>query len=396
MNKWEYIAIGDICEITGGNSAPQGTEPYDGGVMPFVRMRDLGRYHFTSHLDQTDDKLTEDAIKKYRMKVFEPGCILFPRSGSVFLNHRAILGTRACIVSHIGVMQNLKETVNVQFLYYFLQTFDMTRLSKKTTGVDSIAFSDVAKIKVPLPPLPEQERIVRLLNEVESLRATRKRANVRMEQFAPALFQEMFGDPVTNPKKWEVVEVRSLLKLCEYGTSQKANEEGIGLPVLRMGNVTFEGDLDLSNLKHVELSDNEAKKQLLENGDVLFNRTNSRELVGKTGMWDGRFPAYAASYFIRMRFDSEKEHPQHFTTFMNLPYMKKKLADMARGAVGQANINAQELQSIEMPVPPLALQREFAARVEEARGVQSAQGKSTERVEALYQSMLSRAFAGEL
>ena len=131
-------------------------------------------------------------------------------------------------------------------------------------------------------------------------------------------------------------------------------------------------------------------------GDVLFNRTNSRELVGKTGMWDGRFEAVAASYFIRVRFRTDKEHPQHFTTFMNLPFMKRRLAEMARGAVGQANINSQELKSIPVPVPPLALQKEFARCVTEIRALEAEQATSRTRLDALFQSLLHRAFNGEL
>ena len=149
-------------------------------------------------------------------------------------------------------------------------------------------------------------------------------------------------------------------------------------------------------MKYVELSEDERAKYLLQVGDVLFNRTNSRELVGKTGMWDGRFDAVAASYFIRIRFDLGREHPQHFTTLMNLPLMKRRLAEMARGAIGQANINAQELRSIEFPLPPLTLQREFAARVAEVRALQAQQARSRQRLEDLFQALLHRAFAGEL
>jgi hypothetical protein len=134
--------------------------------------------------------------------------------------------------------------------------------------------------------------------------------------------------------------------------------------------------LDLEELKTVELADGELAKQRLQVGDVLFNRTNSRELVGKTGMWDGRLEAVPASYFIRIRFRAHAEHPQHFTTFMNLPSMKRRLAEMARGAVGQANINSRELKSIEFPVPPIKLQYEFAARVSEIRSMQVEQAAS--------------------
>ena len=190
--------------------------------------------------------------------------------------------------------------------------------------------------------------------------------------------------------------VGELIEECDYGTSQKANEEGRGVPVLRMGNVATDGLLDLDNMKWVELANSELVKQRLQAGDILFNRTNSRELVGKTGMWDGRFEAVAASYFIRVRFHPTIEHPQHFTTFMNLPFMKQKLAEMARGAVGQANINSKELKSIIVPVPPMALQNVFAQRVTEIRELEASQATSRTHLDALFQSMLHRAFNGDL
>jgi type I restriction enzyme S subunit len=163
-----------------------------------------------------------------------------------------------------------------------------------------------------------------------------------------------------------------------------------------MGNVSAEGFLNLEDLKTVELEADELAKQRLKKGDVLFNRTNSRDLVGKTGMWDGRFEAVAASYFIRVRFRQMDEHPQHFTTFMNLPMMKKRLRDMARGAVGQANINAKELQAIRLPVPPISLQNQFADRVEAVRALEATQVKSRIGLGDLFQSMLHRAFSGAL
>lgn len=249
---------------------------------------------------------------------------------------------------------------------------------------------------MPLPPLVEQERIVKLLDEADELRKLRAQADLRTADLLPALFHEMFGDPDTNPFDWPVKSAGDLMDACDYGTSQKANEDGRGIPVLRMGNVTTDGDLDLEKLKTVELADGELAKQRLQAGDVLFNRTNSRELVGKTGMWDGRFEAVPASYFIRVRFRPNAEHPQHFTTFMNLPSMKRRLADMARGAVGQANINSKELKSIEFPVPPIKLQYEFAARVSDIRVMQAEQAASRRRLDNLFQSMLHRAFQGDL
>ena len=274
--------------------------------------------------------------------------------------------------------------------------FYKSKLRSTTARRRSLPNDIFLSLPVLVPPLAEQERIVKLLDEADELRKLRAHADRRTAALISALFHGMFGDPATNPKGWPIQTAGELMKSCEYGTSKKANEAGLGVPVLRMGNVTTDGQLDLEDLKTVELSDDELEKQELEAGDVLFNRTNSRELVGKTGMWDGRCKAVAASYFIRVRFGSEVEHPQHFTAFMNLPFMKKRLAEIARGAVGQANINSQELKSIKLPLPPLALQKEFAQRVAEIRALETAQATSRTRLDALFQSMLHRAFNGEL
>ncbi len=131
MKHWPIKPLVELCDVEGGNAAPQGDEHFQDGTIPFVRMKDLGRPHFSNNLTETDDKLTIASATANRMKFFEPGCILFPRSGSVALNHRAILGVRACIVSHIGVLHNLRPEITPGFLYLYLTTFDMTGLSKK-------------------------------------------------------------------------------------------------------------------------------------------------------------------------------------------------------------------------------------------------------------------------
>ncbi len=393
MSKWSFVALGEICELTGGNSAPQGSEPFDNGTLPFVRMRDLGRYHFTSNLNKTDDKLTESAVQKYRMKIFEPGCILFPRSGSVFLNHRAILGIRASIVSHIGVLHKFSDSINVRFLYYYLQTYDMTRLSKKTTGVDSIAFSDVVKIEVPLPPLPEQERIVRLLDEAESLRAARLRANERMEQFVPALFNEMFGDITKNTKTWKL---HLFGEICESRLGKMVDEKqqtGLHLkPYLRNQNVQWD-KVDITNISQMDFDEKDRVTFQLQGGDLLICEGGE---VGRTAIWRNELSeCYFQKAIHRARPNLDLAVSEYILWAMYALSQSGGFSDFISQST-IAHLTGEKLKKLPVPLPPLALQREFAARVGEARGVQAAQERSSERVEALYQSMLSRAFAGEL
>lgn len=302
-------------------------------------------------------------------------------------------------VSPMYVVVRCRETLLPQFLLYFLKSsIGLQHIAHRCVGAVRfmLRFGDLEQVEMPLPPLAEQDRIVRILDETEALRRLRAKADSCTADLIPAVFRSMFGDPQNNPFGWIVKRAGDLMEACDYGTSQKASDDGRGVPVLRMGNITSTGDLDLEDLKAVELRNGELARQRLRPGDVLFNRTNSRELVGKTGMWDGRFEAVAASYFIRIRFHPEIEHPQHFTTFMNLPIMKRRLAEMARGAVGQANINSKELQSIEIPVPPIDLQRAFASRVDEIRELQTAQAASHGRLDDLFQSVLHDAFQGKL
>ena len=249
--------------------------------------------------------------------------------------------------------------------------------------------STLKKVCIPLPPLDEQRRIVNILNRAVRIETLRTRAAERLREFVPALFVKMFGDPVENPMAWPTEPLGDCCRQTQYGTSKKANDRGKGMPVLRMGNVTYDGELDHTDLKHVELSDAEVTKHGFRSGDILFNRTNSRELVGKTAVWDGRFPAVAASYFVRLRLDESRVAPTYIWAAMNSAGMKRRLFTMARGAIGQANINATELRSIQLPVPPLDLQRRYAETVQTARGVARVRESSASTTAALMASLMS-------
>lgn len=202
----------------------------------------------------------------------------------------------AVLNQHIFLAIPDPSQITNSYLFYALKSV-MDELRSKTHGatMKHITKGPFERTEIPVPPLAEQERIVKLLDEADELRKLRAQADRRSADLIPALFHEMFGDPATNSKGWPLHTAGELMEACDYGTSQKANEAGLGVPVLRMGNAIMTGELDLDDLKTVELEEGEYIKQRLQAGDVLFNRTNSRELVGKTCMWDGRFDAVAAS-----------------------------------------------------------------------------------------------------
>lgn len=167
----------------------------------------------------------------------------------------------------------------------------------------------------------------------------------------------MFGLPSDNAKCFDKGIIRNVVSEVKYGTSKPASDGG-EYPYLRMNNITYDGQLDLKDLKFIDMPEKEIEKCVVRKGDILFNRTNSMELVGKTCLFNLDRPMIIAGYIIRMRVN-EKVLPEYLSTFLNLKYSKDILYEMCKAAIGQANINAQELQNIEIIIPPIDMQYKF-------------------------------------
>lgn len=290
------------------------------------------------------------------------------------------------------------DDIDRRYLAYFLRSAaTVSRISAKVAGarMPRADMDFVLGLELPLPPLAEQLRIVDLLARAEGIMNLRREAQAKAQAIIPALFLDMFGDPATNPRGWPVVPLGQLLRAADYGSSTKASETGAGLPLIRMGNVIYAGDLDLSSLKYVDLEPAKAVRYSLEAGDILFNRTNSKELVGKTGLWDGSIHAVAASYFIRLRVNPQRAIPFYLWTFMNTHHMKRVLFETARGAIGQANINSRELKALSVPVPPLDIQACFEERGRAVQSIAAQQAEALKKAEATFQALSARAFGSE-
>ena len=204
----------------------------------------------------------------------------------------------------------------------------------------------------------------------------------------------MFGNPDTNNKSWEWVTVRELVSEVKYGTSKPATVDGRYV-YLRMNNITYDGSMDYTSLKYIDLTDAEYEKYGVVSGDVLFNRTNSKELVGKTAVYYGDTPTVIAGYIIRVR-TNEKAIPEFLSGFLNTRYSKITLSDMCKAIIGQANINAQELQDIRIYAPPIELQKSYAERIVALNRQKARLNESLKELENLYKSLTQRAFTGEL
>jgi type I restriction enzyme S subunit len=204
----------------------------------------------------------------------------------------------------------------------------------------------------------------------------------------------MFGDHSNNSKKFDTGKIRDVVTEVKYGTSKPAEDNG-RYPYLRMNNITIDGYMDFSNLKYINLEVNEIEKYIVKKGDILFNRTNSKELVGKTGVFNESSEMAIAGYLIRIR-TNEKANPWFIWGYLNSLHGKKTLFSMCKSIVGMANINAQELQEIKILIPPMELQTKFANIVEKVEALKRQYQQSLTELQNMYGVLSQKAFKGEL
>jgi type I restriction enzyme S subunit len=258
-------------------------------------------------------------------------------------------------------------------------------------------FRFLKQISFPFMPRPEQRRIVEILDQADRLRRFCAEAAGKADRILPVLFADMFGDPATNSRGWSSGKLGDVLVETHYGTSARAHSEGAGVLVVRMNNISAAGRINLADTKYADLDARETQRLALRPGDMLFNRTNSVELVGKTGLWNHcKPPAVPASYLIRFRVDRSKVKPEYVWALMNTPFMKSVLAQKARRAVGMANINATELGRLPGLFPPLDLQEVFVSRHREIDVLIERYVRKGQSIERLFGLLLHRAFSGSL
>lgn len=214
-----------------------------------------------------------------------------------------------------------------------------------------------------IPPIDEQQAIASELDTIQKIIEDYKAQLADLDVLAQSIFLDTFGDPISNPKGWEKVFFASLTKSINYGTSLPAVDGG-KYKYIRMGNITDNGYMDFKDLKYINIPDSDLEKYMVHKGDILFNRTNSRDKVGKTACFMEDEPMIIAGYIIRVRLNELKALPSYIAIAFNTPKMKDFLKNLARDSVGQANINSKELSSIPIPLPPLILQQQFAEQVE--------------------------------
>ena len=220
-----------------------------------------------------------------------------------------------------------------------------------------ISKSELSKYKIPLPPKEVQEQIIQEIEVLENREQELKNNMLDCKNQIKSLIREIYNSNHSLKK------LGTLCLNVQYGISQKMNTDSIGYKIFRMNEIIEGKMFDNENMKYVDISSEEFEKFKLYPGDILFNRTNSIELVGKTGIFDLVGDYCFASYLIRLQVDLEQANPFFINLIMNYAQFQEIAKGKATKSINQANINATKLKSIEIPVPSLSIQNNIEEQV---------------------------------
>ena len=397
MGKWEMVRLPDIATMMTDGDWIESKDQSANGIR-LLQVGNIGKGYYVDKAERAK-YISEETFSKLKCTEIFEGDILISRLPDPIGRACILPEQDARLITAVDctIVRINEQRCDKRYLLHFLcSPRYFWQIEKHIVGStrSRISRKNLQTIEIPLPPLATQQKIADILDRANALIEKRKTQIEKLDLLVKSQFVEMFGDPVTNPMGWEVGTIRDLVTDVKYGTSKPAEENGKYI-YLRMNNITYGGSIDLTNLKHINVDDKEHEKYSVRKGDLLFNRTNSKELVGKTAVFKEDTPMIIAGYIIRVR-TNEMADPEYISAHLNSRYGKMVLFDMCKAIVGQANINAQELQDIVIFLPPVALQNEFAAFVERVEAQKAQLKKSLGLLELNYKSLIQKCFNGEM
>jgi type I restriction enzyme S subunit len=379
--KRQRTRLGELCTLVKGTLPILKTRP---GMYPLVT---TGEEHKTADAFQIDG---------------EAVCI--PLISSTGRGHASLkrvhyqTGKFALGNLLVAALVKDRSVLSTQFLAHYL-TYTKDRLIVPLmTGVAnmSISIDRLETVPVEFPPMADQERIVRLLDDADGLRELRARADGRSAALLPALFHQMFGDPASNSKNWPIARLGDIAPLKGGYSFKSTDYSPDGVRLVRISNLDGQNLIFGDGTAYLPESFLERYAAFkLSAGDILIAMSGAT--TGKLGMVR---PADVPSllnqrvgkFVIR---DLLRLEPIFLFSTLGFPAVVSKLIGEASGSA-QANVSPSGVGSVEIPIPPFALQKEFAKQVTKIRELDVEQAASRARLEAFSQSLLHRAFNGEL
>jgi type I restriction enzyme, S subunit len=399
---WKKMKLGEVANYINGK-AFKPSEWSDTGL-PIIRIQNLNR------INSTYNYCNFEVDKKFFVN---DGDLLFAWSGTPDTSFGAHIwkGEKAVLNQHIFRIEINEDKIDKKFYLHALNNKVKEFVSKAhgTAGLAHITKKKFEEAEIIVPPIPQQKQIVskieELLSELDKGIEELKTAQQQLKVYRQAVLKWAFEGRLTNevvkdselPKGWTNATIGDVCTGVEYGSASKSKATG-KIPVLRMGNIQ-NGIFDWEDLVYTD-DEEEINKYSLRKNDVLFNRTNSAELVGKTAIYKGERPAIFAGYLIRINRIEEQIDANYLTYYLNSKEAKRYGNSVRSFGVNQSNINGTKLKTYPLPLPPLGEQQKIVQEIESRLSVcdkiEETINDSLKQADALRQSILKKAFEGKL
>jgi len=388
------VKLGEVCEVVRGSSPRPKSDPrFYGGKVPRLMVADLTRDG--KLVSARIDTLTELGARQSRPMT--RGDVVIAVSGAPGL--AAILAHDACIHDgFVGLRDLDRNRLDAQFLYAYLTFVRATSNSKAVGAIfKNLTTDQIKAIEIPELPLAEQRRIAEVLDRAEALRAKRRAALVQLASLTQSLFLDFFGDPATNPKRWPSKPVGSLaFKFSDgpFGSNLKSERyTEAGVRVIRLQNIGVGEFVDNDAAYISEHHFAKLKKHECRPGDVIVGTLgdpNLRACIQPKWL----MVALNKADCVQLRPDERVANAIFICALLNQPAAERMAQELMHGQT-RVRISMGRLRGLEVPVPLIELQREFARRVGAAEKLKTAQRASLAELDALFASLQHRAFRGE-
>lgn len=403
--NWVWVRLESVASWGSGGTPSRKHEEYYNGDILWIKTGELNN----GWIYDTEEKITDEGLKKSSAKLFPPYSVLIAMYGAT-IGKVAILGVPAT-TNQACACAVCNQSLLYMYLFYYCISQKNVFIEKGKGGAQpNISQIILKQHPIPLPPLSEQQRIV---ERIEELFAKLDEAKERLQKVADsfavrkaAILHKAFTGELTkqwrrengvSDESWEEKTIGEICSSLKYGTSKKSSDDG-EVVVLRMGNLQ-NGEIDWSNLAYTS-DEEDIKKYLLKSGDVLFNRTNSPELVGKTSIYRGEMPAIYAGYLIKLDYEKNIVVGDYLNYYLNSSKAKEYYMQVKTDGVSQSNINAKKIGEFEIPLPTLSEQHEIVRLIDDLLARERAAQQATEQalasIDLMKKSILARAFRGEL
>lgn len=387
MSKWETVKLGDICTIvTGGTPSTSVKSYWDNGKIPWLPSGICQN----AIIDKSDTFITKEGLNNSSAKIMPINTVVIALTGTT-TGKVGILKIEACANQSVtGILPN--DTLHYKYIFYYL-LFSRSKIMNDSYGGAQKHISQryVKDFQIPLPPLEIQKKIVLTLDKVTHIIDLCNTILEKMELLVKARFAEMFGDPVSNPMRWQTKLLLSIGK-CKNGMNFHYDDNGVEINCLGVGDFKDLSIItDTSALPKISLNEMPTDEYLLKNNDIVFVRSNgNKALVGRSlAVYPDDIPTTFSGFCIRFRKDDDSILIPYLLRVLKTDSIRKKMA--GRGANIQ-NLNQQILSTLEIPVPPLELQQKFADFIKQTEKSKSAVKKVLEKAETLKKALMQEYF----